>query len=94
MEINWFKVRRVILNDRSRRVYRPDRTALNKVAYLLPKAVIFGFGFYQQAGFWMLLVESPEFEDNPYGVIRDVFITNLALKPVVLQLLPGTFPKI
>lgn len=77
MEIDFLKVRNVILDDRWRKCYKPDRAAISRIGQLLPDANIFGFGFRQDKGYWGVLVESHRFPDNPIGVIRDVSIKDL-----------------
>lgn len=77
MEVNWNKVRRVILDNRLKRCYKPDRAVISYVGDLLPDSVIFGFALIPQLNLWGLLVQSNHFPDNPYGVIRDVSFTQL-----------------
>lgn len=87
MEIDWNKVRRVVLDDRWRKCYKPDRTVINKIVWELPDCRIIGFSFYPVSGFWCLLVEDGSFSDNPFGIIRDVSVSKL--HTARLHLLPS-----
>lgn len=78
MDINWDKVKKVILNDRWSKAYRPDKDCISKVGRLLPDANIFGYGLEPRLGYWILLVECPRFSDNPYGVIQELTIASLS----------------
>jgi hypothetical protein len=86
VEIDWLRVRRVVLDDRWGKSKKPDFSHLRKLGQLVPDANIFGFGFAPQIGYWTLLVFSPSFPENPFGVIRDVSIRDVAglVKPKAL----------
>lgn len=90
MNVNLLKVRKVILNDRWRRPYKPDQAAIKKITSHLPECNIFGFGFDPNLGFWVVLVEDNSFTDNPdETVFRTIAINDLGLIPQnVIKLLP------
>ena len=78
MTINYLKTRKVILSDRWRKSYKPDKAAISKITGVLPDANILGFGLDPLTGFWVLLVGSSHFTDNPNeGVILSVHINDL-----------------
>lgn len=77
MHTNMAKVRRVILDNRLKRCYKPDRAVICYIGELLPDANIFGFGFIPELSLWGVLVESAHFPDNPFSVIRDISFTQL-----------------
>lgn len=84
MEVNPLKVRYIVLDDRWRRCYKPDRSVIQKIGLILPDANIHGFGFRPDLGYWAVMVASDLFPDNPFGVIRDVSIKDIPVfqKPV------------
>lgn len=75
MEIDWYKVRRIILDDRWRRIYKPDKSAIRKITGLYPDCRIVGFGFDKHTGFWALLVEWQAWGANPWGITQNVFLS-------------------
>lgn len=77
-DTNFFKMRNIVLNDRWGLCYKPDKACVEKLGILLPDASIFGFGFMPRLGFWILMVECPRFPDNPYGVIRDMLMSEIS----------------
>lgn len=89
MQIDFLKVRNVVLDDRWRRCYKPDRAAIRRIGEVLPDSNIFGFGFRPDKGYWAVMVESQSFPDNPFGVIRDLSIKDLSFFKPKLQLVPS-----
>lgn len=89
MEINWDRVRRVLLNDRLQVKYKPTKAVFKRIGRILPDAKIFGFSWYTQGNCYALLVESSVFRDNPYGIILDIPIVSLNnYHPPPIYLLP------
>lgn len=80
VEIDWSRVRRVILNDRMV-CYKPDRSVLNKIAGILPDCRFIGFMPYYE-GWWSLAVESEYFPSDPFFTaqtpIHSIPITSLS----------------
>lgn len=84
-EVNWERVRRIMIQD------KPTKRSICRIANILPKCRVHGFGSYGFGGHWYVLVEDDAFPEDPAISIANVMLEQLPsyTRKNIFPLFPG-----